>query len=87
MHVNVQLFARIVRHVDEIIGVEFMGNFHRCYFMRAMLLHDSYNVKFYNIQLRSKDLNDVKVDELGQAPAYPVPSLRFVFVSAGTSIT
>ena len=32
--------------------------------------------------LRSKDLNDVKIDELGQAPPYPVPSLRFVFVSS-----
>ena len=33
-------------------------------------------------KLRSKDLNDVKIDELGLAPAYPVPSLRFVFISS-----
>ena len=33
------------------------------------------------IELRSKDLNDVKIGVLGQAPAYPVPSLGFVFVS------
>ena len=33
-------------------------------------------------ELRSKDLNDVKIGVLGQAPAYPVPSLGFVFVSS-----
>ena len=37
---------------------------------------------FNKIQLRSKDLNDVKIGVLGQAPAYPVPSLGFVFVSS-----
>ena len=43
---------------------------------------DSFGTGESSCKLRSKDLNDVKIDELGLAPAYPVPSLRFVFVSS-----
>ena len=47
-----------------------------------LLTFKNYSKIIHNdFELRSKDLNDVKIDELGQAPAYPVPSLRFVFVS------
>ena len=42
---------------------------------------DNYRL-FPQLKSRSKDLNDVKIDELGHAPAYPVPSLRFVCVSS-----
>ena len=49
---------------------------------RAFFDEPDYDHENFLKKLRSKDLNDVKIGVLGQAPAYPVPSLVFVFVSS-----